>query len=63
MSRIERAKRAGRVRSGWTTGSFVLYGQRVRKRYKTSEATWRPAGGPIRVVLVAEPTGWVEMIV
>jgi hypothetical protein len=56
--RIDLAKRAGQ-RRGWTTGSFVLYGERVRKRYKTFEATWRPAGGPIRVVLVAEPTGWV----
>ena len=57
-SRIELAKRAGQ-RRGWTTGSFVLYGERVRKRYKTFEATWRPVGGPIRVVLVSEPTGWV----
>jgi DDE superfamily endonuclease len=57
-SRIELAKRAGQ-RRGWTTGSFVLYGQWVRKRYKTFEATWKPAGGLIRVVLVAEPTGWV----
>jgi hypothetical protein len=57
-SRIELAKRAGQ-RRGWTTGTFVLYGERVRKRYKTFEATWKPAGGPIRVVLVAEPTGWV----
>jgi DDE superfamily endonuclease len=57
-SRIELAQRAGQ-RRGWTTGRFVLYGQRVRKRYKTFEATWKPAGGPIRVVLVAEPTGWL----
>jgi hypothetical protein len=57
-SRIELAKRAGQ-RRGWTTGTFILYGERVRKRYKTFEATWRPPGGPIRVVLVAEPTGWV----
>ena len=56
--RIDLAKRAGQ-RRGWTTGSFVLYGERARKRYKTFEATRRPAGGPIRVVLVAEPTGWV----
>jgi hypothetical protein len=56
--RIDLAKRAGQ-RRGWTTGSFVLYGERVQKRYKTFEATWRPAGGPIRVVLVAEPVGWV----
>jgi hypothetical protein len=57
-SRIELAKQAGQ-RRGWTTGSFVLYGERVRKRYKTFEATWKPAGGLIRVVPVAEPTCWV----
>ena len=38
---------------------FTLYGQPTRKRYKTFLATWRPAGGAIRVVLVDEPTGWV----
>ncbi len=56
--RIDLAKRAGQ-RRGWSTGSFDLYGKRVRKRYKTFLATWRPAGGVIRVVLVDEPTGWV----
>jgi hypothetical protein len=30
----------------------------VTKRYKTFLATWRPAGGVIRVVLVDEPAGW-----
>lgn len=38
---------------------FDLYGQPTPKRYKTFVATWRPAGGAIRVVLVEEPTGWV----
>ena len=28
------------------------------KKYKTFLATWRPAGGVIRVVLVNESTGW-----
>jgi hypothetical protein len=56
--RIDLAKRAGQ-RRGWTTESFTLYGARVAKRYKTFLATWRPAGGVIRVVLVDEPTGWV----
>jgi hypothetical protein len=56
--RIERAKRAG-PRRGWSYGVFDLYGQRMRKRYKTFLATWRPVGGLIRVVLVDEPTGWV----
>jgi hypothetical protein len=36
-----------------------LYGKRAKKRYKTFEATWRPAGGLIGVVLVNEPGGWV----
>ncbi len=55
--RIELAKRAGQ-RRGWTTEAFTLYGERVTKRYKTFLATWHPAGGLIRVVLVDEPTGW-----
>jgi hypothetical protein len=56
--RIELAKRAGQ-RRGWRTGTFELYGKAVAKRYKTFLATWRPAGGVIRVVLVDEPRGWV----
>ena len=56
--RMELAKRAGQ-RRGWSTGSFELYGKRAKKRYKTFVATWRPAGGAIRVVLVDEPSGWV----
>jgi DDE superfamily endonuclease len=55
--RIDLAKRAGQ-RRGWQTGTVTLYGARVVKRYKTFLATWRPAGGVIRVVLVAEPHGW-----
>jgi hypothetical protein len=56
--RIDRAKRAG-PRRGWATGTFDLYGKATAKRYETFVATWRPAGGAIRVVLVDEPTGWV----
>jgi hypothetical protein len=55
--RISLAKRAGQ-RRGWQTGTFELYGKRMSKRYKTFVATWRPAGGVIRVVLVDEPSGW-----
>jgi hypothetical protein len=55
--RIDLAKRAGQ-RRGWATGTFTLYGKETMKRYKTFAATWRPAGGAIRVVLVDEPTGW-----
>ena len=56
--RIDLAKRGGQ-RRGWSTGTFTLYGKPTEKRYKTFEATWRPAGGAIRVVLVDEPKGWV----
>ena len=55
--KIDLAKRAGQ-RRGWSTGMFDLYGETMVKRYKTFLATWRPAGGAIRVVLVDEPTGW-----
>lgn len=54
---ISLAKRAGQ-RRGWSAGTFDLYGEAVAKRYKTFRATWRPAGGEIRVVLVDEPRGW-----
>jgi len=54
---IDLAKRAGQ-RRGWSSDTFELYGERVVKRYKTFLATWRPAGGAIRVVLVDEATGW-----
>jgi hypothetical protein len=55
--KIDLAKRAGQ-RRGWSSDVFDLYGEQVTKRYKTFLATWRPAGGVIRVVLVDEPTGW-----
>jgi hypothetical protein len=50
---ISLAKRAGQ-RRGWQSGSFVLYGVEVTKQYKSFLATYRPAGGLIRVVLVKE---------
>jgi hypothetical protein len=56
--RIDLAKRGGQ-RRGWATGTFTLYGKPVVKKYKSFVATWRPAGGAIRVVLVDEPRGWV----
>jgi hypothetical protein len=37
----------------------VLYNRAVSKTFKTFLATYRPAGGLIRVVLVREPDGWV----
>ena len=56
--RIELAKRAGQQR-GWQTGTFELYGRPTAKTYKTFLATWRPAGGWIRVVLVREEDHWI----
>ncbi|HKB38582.1 MAG TPA: transposase [Gemmataceae bacterium] len=52
------AKRAGH-RGGWQTQEFVLYRQSVAKTFKTFLATYPPAGGLIRVVLVRELDGWV----
>jgi hypothetical protein len=56
--RIELAKRAGQP-GGWIEEEMVIYGEVKTKRFKTFLATWQPAGGEIRVVLVDEPTGWV----
>jgi DDE superfamily endonuclease len=55
--RIDLAKRAGQKR-GWQRVSCVQYGRTVTKRIKTFLATWRPAGGMIRVVLVQESAEW-----
>ena len=38
------------------TGRFTLYGNATPKQYKLFVGTWGPAGGAIRVVMVAEPT-------
>lgn len=46
-------------RHGWLTEVFQLYGRAVKKTYKTFLATYPPAGGAIRVVLVKEAAGWV----
>jgi DDE superfamily endonuclease len=56
--RISLAKRAGQQR-GWQQVECVQYGRRVTKTIKTFLATWRPAGGVIRVVLVQEKDGWL----
>jgi len=54
---ISLAKRAGH-RQGWQTVECVQYGKTVTKTYKTFLATYPPAGGLIRVVLVREDDGW-----
>jgi DDE superfamily endonuclease len=53
---ISLAKRAGQKR-GWQVATFLLYGVEKVRRYKTFLATYRPAGGIIRVVLVREDDG------
>jgi hypothetical protein len=56
--RISLAKRAGQTR-GWQQVQCVQYGQKVTKTIKTFLATWKPAGGVIRVVIVKEEDGWL----
>jgi hypothetical protein len=56
--RISLAKRAA-ARGGWLTDEFDIYGRYEAKTYKTFLATWPPAGGVIRVVLVKNADGWV----
>jgi hypothetical protein len=56
--RLSLAKRAGQTR-GWQEVECVQYGEEVTKTIKTFVATWRPAGGAIRVVLVKEDDGWL----
>lgn len=55
--KIDLAKRAGQKR-GWQQVECVQYGATVVKTIKTFAATWRPAGGRIRVVIVREDDGW-----
>lgn len=56
--RLDLAKRAGQTR-GWQQLDCTQYREKVTKTYKTFLATWKPAGGLIRVVIVKEKDGWV----
>jgi hypothetical protein len=56
-NKLSLAKRAGQ-RRGWRTIECTVYGKTVAKSCKTFCATYRPAGGIIRVVLVKEEHGW-----
>jgi hypothetical protein len=56
--RISLAKRAA-AKGGWQQVECLQYGETVRKTIKTFLATWKPAGGVIRVVLVKEEDGWL----
>jgi hypothetical protein len=56
--RLSLAKRAGQKR-GWQEVECVQYGGKVVKTIKTFLATWKPAGGVIRVVIVKEAEDWL----
>jgi hypothetical protein len=56
--KVSLAKRAG-ARGGWVTEEVDIYNRYEAKTYKTFLATWPPAGGVIRVVLVRNDDGWV----
>lgn len=56
-NRISLAKRAGQKR-GWSEIECTVYGKTSTKLYKTFLATYKPAGGVIRVVLVKEGHAW-----
>jgi DDE superfamily endonuclease len=56
--RLSLAKRAGQKR-GWQEVECVQYGAKVVKTIKSFLATWRPAGGVIRVVIVKEEDDWL----
>lgn len=55
--RLSLAKRAAHPQ-GWHQVECWQYQQRVTKTVKTFLATWKPAGGVIRVVLTQEDDGW-----
>jgi hypothetical protein len=59
--RISLAKRAAH-REGWQVANCTVYGQTVTKVYKTFLATYRPAGGVIRVVIVLEDHDWYPFL-
>ena len=54
--RIHLARRAAHP-GGWRQVECVMYGQRTVKTTKSFVATYRPADGPIRVVIVKEDQG------
>jgi hypothetical protein len=57
-NRLSLAKRAAH-RQGWQEVACFQYQETVTKTAKTFLATWKPAGGVIRVVIVKEADGWI----
>jgi hypothetical protein len=58
--RIDLRRQVAR-RKGWETVLCTIYGREVEKTVMTFLATWRPAGGLIRVVLIQEEGGWLPL--
>jgi hypothetical protein len=56
-NRLSLAKRAGQRRGWRTVEARRTTGEAVTKRYKTFLATWRPAGGVVRVVILEDDDG------
>jgi hypothetical protein len=56
-NRLSLAKRAGQRRGWRTVEARSTAGEAVTKRYKSFLATWRPAGGVVRVVILEEGDG------
>lgn len=56
--RVSLAKRAAQTR-GWQEVECEQYGEKVSKTVKTFLATWKPAGGVVRVVIVKEEDDWL----
>lgn len=60
INRISLPKRAGHKR-GWQIVECTVYRKKVVKMYKTFLATYEPARGLIRVVLVKDDAGWLPL--
>ena len=56
-NRLSLAKRAGQTRGWSTVTTRTTTGRSVTKRFKSFLATWRPAGGVVRVVILKEADG------
>jgi hypothetical protein len=59
-NKIRLAKRAAH-KQGWEKITCTIYGKTVTKTCKTFLATYRPAAGVIRVVLIREERGWLAL--
>jgi hypothetical protein len=55
--RLSLAKRAGQARGWQEVEARSTAGEAITKRFKTFLATWRPAGGVVRVVIPKEDDG------